>query len=277
MTRIWRFWLPLITAAITAAYAALAGYLAVNERAILYRPNPAHVTPADLGLTSVEEVKLITADGLTVLAWVAQPAPGAPMIAYFHGNGGSFRKLHGRILKLNSFGYGVAMLAYRGYSGSEGSPTEEGLYTDARALMNWLNAQGYSDQDLVLYGQSLGSSVATKMAAERRVAAVVLEAPYTSTADVVAAQLPYLPVHWLMRDQFRSIDRIASLHAPLLILHGAKDRLIAVAQGHALLAAAHAPKEGFFPDEADHLDVHLHGSYPVIRAFLAKYAKGPAP
>jgi hypothetical protein len=79
-----------------------------------------------------------------------------------------------------------------------------------------------------------------------------------------------------MRDQFRSIDRIAQIHAPLLILHGMKDRLIPVAQGQALLAAAQGPKEGFFPPNADHLDVHLHGSYPVIRAFLARFAKGPA-
>jgi hypothetical protein len=277
MTRTWRFWLGGLGATAAAGYMALIGYFAFNERAILYRPNPLHVTPAYLGLASIEEVRLKTADGLTILAWVARPAPGAPMIAYFHGNGGSFQKLHSRITKLNSFGYGVAMLAYRGYSGSEGSPSEQGLYIDARTLLDWLNAQGYADRDLVLYGQSLGTGVATKMASERQFAAVVLEAPYTSTVDVAAKVVPYIPVRWLMRDQFRSIDRIAAIHAPLLVLHGIKDQLIPVGQGKALLAAANEPKEGFFPPNADHLDVHLHGSYPVIRAFLAKYAKGPAP
>jgi uncharacterized protein len=260
-----------------ALYASLFVYLVWNERALLYRPDPEHVTPLQVGLNGVEEVRLTTPDGLTILAWVAQPRDGAPMIAYFHGNGGSFKKLHGRIAKLNSFGYGVAMLAYRGYSGSEGAPGEDGLYTDARTLLNWLNARGYADRDLVLYGQSLGSGVATKIAAERRVAAVVLEAPYTSTADVAAAQLWMFPVQWTMRDQFRSIDRIATIQAPLLIVHGEKDRLIPVRQGRALLAAAPEPKQGFFPPDADHLDSHLHGSYPVIRAFLATYAKGPTP
>lgn len=277
MIRTWRFWMSILLLMAVAVYASLFGYLVWNERAILYRPKPQRVTPQDLGLSSIEEVRLRTADGLTLLAWVARPAPGAPMIAYFHGNGGSFKKLHGRILKLNSFGYGVAMLGYRGYSGSEGTPTEEGLYSDGRALMDWLNGQGYRDIGLVLYGQSLGSGVATKIATERRVAAVVLEAPYTSTAEVAATQLWMFPVQWTMRDQFRSIDRIADIQAPLLIVHGEKDSLIPVGQGRALLAAARPPKEGFFAADADHLDVHLHGSYPVIRAFLAKYAAGPAP
>lgn len=277
MTMTWRFWMSIILLMAVAVYASLFGYLVWNERAILYWPKPQRITPQDLGLSSIEEVRLSTADGLTLLAWVARPAPGAPMIVYFHGNGGSFKRLHGRILKLNSFGYGVAMLGYRGFSGSEGTPTEEGLYADGRALMDWLNGQGYRDIGLVLYGQSLGSGVATKIASERRVAAVVLEAPYTSTADVAASQLWMFPVQWTMRDQFRSIDRIADIQAPLLIVHGEKDSLIPVGQGRALLAAARPPKEGFFAADADHLDVHLHGSYPVIRAFLAKYAAGPAP
>jgi hypothetical protein len=273
----WRIWFGSACAAAAAVYLSVLVYFVWNERTILYRPNPLHVTPQYVGLDRVEEVRLKTSDGLTILAWVARPQAGAPMIAYFHGNGGSFQRLHTRITKLNSFGYGVAMLAYRGYSGSEGTPTEEGLYTDARTLMDWLNAQGYVNRDLVLYGQSLGTGVATKMAAERRVAAMVLEAPYTTVADVGAAQLPFLPVHWMMRDQFRSIDRIAQNQAPLLILHGEKDRLIPVSQARVLLAAANAPKQGFFAPRADHLDVHLHGSYPVLRAFLAKYARGPAP
>lgn len=278
MMRAWPFRMTVLTiAAAAATYAAFFGYLVWNERAFLYRPDPHHVTPQQLGLNGIEEVRLKTADGLTVLAWVAQPRTGAPMIAYFHGNGGSFKKLHGRIEKLNSFGYGVAMLAYRGYSGSDGAPSEEGLYADARTLMDWLNAQGYADRDVVLYGQSLGSGVATKVASERQVAAVVLEAPYTSTADVAATQLWMFPVGWTMRDQFRSIGRIASIKAPLLIVHGQKDRLIPVSQGQALLAAAPDPKQGFFPPGADHLDSHLHGSYPVIRTFLAKYANGPTP
>lgn len=277
MTRRLRSWALALCLAALAAYGSLLIYFAWNERTILYRPDPRHVSPADLVLNGIEEVSLKTVDGVTVLAWVARPTPGAPMIAYFHGNGGSFQKLYGRILKLNSFGYGVAMLAYRGYSGSEGAPSEDGLYQDAHALMNWLNGRGYADRTLILYGQSLGSGVATKIASERRVAAVVLEAPYTSTADVAAVQLPYLPVRWIMRDQFRSIDRIAAVKAPLLVVHGMQDRLIPVAQGQALLAAASEPKQGFFPPDADHLDAHLHGSYPVIRAFLARYAKGPAP
>jgi uncharacterized protein len=277
MSRVWRN--RILGAASVAAivYASFAAYFSINERAILYRPNPQYVTPQGLGLTNIEEVKLKTSDGLTILAWVARPRGDAPMIVYFHGNGGSFQRLYGRIQKLNSFGYGVAMLGYRGYSGSDGAPTEDGLYTDGRALMDWLNAQGYADRDLAIYGQSLGSGVATKMAAERRVAAVVLEAPYTSIPDVAAKFLPYFPLDLLVRDQFRSIDRIAAIGAPLLIVHGGRDSVVPQDMGRALLAAAREPKQGYFPPDADHLDAHLHGSYPVIRNFLARYARGPAP
>lgn len=277
MRPFWRGRLVGAAVALCVVYVALCGYLIMNERTFLYRPKPQHVTPAELNLSGIEEVRLKTSDGLTILAWVARPQPGAPTIAYFHGNGGSFQRLYGRIQKLKSFGYGVAMLGYRGYSGSEGSPTEEGLYADARTLMAWLNGQGLADADLVVYGQSLGTGVATKIASERRVAAVVLEAPYTSTADVAASVFWMFPVHWTMRDQFRSIDRIAAIQAPLLIVHGARDQVIPVTQGRDLLAAANEPKQGFFPPLADHLDSHLHGSYPVIRAFLARYAKGPTP
>jgi fermentation-respiration switch protein FrsA (DUF1100 family) len=171
---------------------------------------------------------------------------------------------------------GALLLSYRGYSGNPGSPTEEGLYADARAALDWLQARGVAGSSIVLYGISLGSGVATKMAAERELGAVVLEAPYTSTVDVAALRFPIVPVAWLMEDRFESLARIAAVDEPLLVMHGDRDFVIPQHLGRRLFAAAKEPKEGFWPAGVGHNDIFANGGFDAALDFIRRTMKMPS-
>ena len=168
---------------------------------------------------------------------------------------------------------GVPLLAYRGYSGNDGSPSELGLYADARAALDWLRASGVESESIVLYGISLGSGVATKMAAERDFAALVLESPYTSTVDVAAWRFPVVPVAWLMEDRFESLARIGSITEPLLVMHGDRDVVIPQRFGRQLFEAANEPKQGFWPHGLGHNDIFDNGGFDTALAFIERTMK----
>lgn len=263
-------WLRRGLIGVVAVYAAFVGLLFFFQRDLVYRPDSIRrVAPSYYPmLTGVQEVELKTADGLRVYAWYAPAPVGRPTVAIFHGNGGSLRSQRYRLAYFRDASMGVFVLAYRGYSGSDGSPSEEGLYTDARAALDWLNAQGVAGKDIVLYGESLGTGIATKMAAEREVALVVLESPYTSTVDVAAERFPIMPVGWFMKDRFESLARIAQVHEPLLIMHGEADSVIPQSFGKRLFEAANEPKEGFWPTLAEHHSIFDLGGFLTAREFI---------
>lgn len=266
-----RLWMK-IGAAVGALYVLAVGALYFFQRDFMYWPDhTARVAPSYYPmLAGVEEVELKTPDGLKVYAWYAPAPDGRPTVAIFHGNGGSLRSQRYRLAYFKDAGMGVLLLAYRGYAGSDGSPSEEGLYTDARAALDWLGAQGVSGDRIVLYGQSLGSGVATKMASERHVALVVLESPYTSTVDVAELQYPFVPVSWLMMDRYDSLSRIGQVKVPLLVMHGDADQVIDQALGRRLFDAANEPKEGFWPHGVGHNDIFDLGGFNAARSFIER-------
>ena len=171
---------------------------------------------------------------------------------------------------------GVLLLAYRGYSGNDGVPNEQGLYSDARAALDWLHVNGVAAKSIVLYGISLGSGVATKMASEREVGAVILEAPYTSTVDIAAFRFPIVPVTWLMEDRFESLARIKTITEPLLVMHGDRDYTIPQRFGRRLFDAANQPKEGFWPKGLGHDDIFDNGGFETALDFIRRTMKLPA-
>ena len=129
-------------------------------------------------------------------------------------------------------------LSYRGYAGSTGRPTEAGLIADARAAYDFA-VKRYGAERIVLWGESLGTGVALALAAERPVARIVLEAPFLSAVDIAAGVYPYVPVRWLMKDQFRSDLRVAKVTAPVLVLHGDRDNVVPISSGATALQADH--------------------------------------
>ena len=225
------------------AYAAVALGMYVFQRKLQYHAENKGLTPQGVGISGASVETLTTADGEKIILWYAPSKAGQPTILYFHGNAGEIGDRPLRFNYYQSRGFGVAYLSYRGFGGSSGSPSEAGLMADANAAYDWLIANGVEPNRIALLGESLGSGVAVQLAAKREVGAVALEAPYTSTVEVAAKIYWWLPVHALMKDQFKSIDFIAAVVAPLLIIHGEEDRLIPVEFGKRLFTAANQPKE----------------------------------
>ncbi len=268
-------WMGWLVVSAIGFYVGCISLLYVFQRDLMYRPDSIRrVTPSYYPmLAGVQEVELTTPDGLRVYAWFVAPPVGRPTVAIFHGNGGSLRSQRYRLKYFKDANMGVLVLGYRGYAGSDGWPSEDGLYIDARTALDWLNAQGIADDRIVIYGESLGTGIATKVAAEREFAAIVLESPYTSTVDVAAARFPFFPVSWLMKDRFDSFTRIAQVHEPLLVMHGEADEVIPQSFGRRLFEAANEPKEGYWPKMAGHNSIFDLGGFLTAAEFIERRVK----
>lgn len=228
---------------LAVSYLAAAGFMYVKQRSFQYFPSRAGTPPQALGLVGVDEERVKTPDGETIVLWYAQAQPGKPTVLFLHGNGGEISDRHARFAYLQAQGLGVLFVSYRGYGASTGEISEQGLVTDALTAYEVLRNKGVAANQIMLLGESLGTGVALQLAARKDVAAVALEAPYTAIADIAGDIYWWLPVRWLMKDQYRSRDVIAAVKAPLLIQHGDEDRLVPIAQGRALFAMANEPKQ----------------------------------
>jgi fermentation-respiration switch protein FrsA (DUF1100 family) len=237
---------------------------------LLYFPDRTRPDLVAAGVPGLQEVTLTTADGLALGSWWLPPREGRPVIAYFHGNGGNIGYRAVRLRRFAEAGLGVLLLEYRGYGGNPGNPGEEGLYNDGRAALAFLDGAGIAPERLVLFGESLGTGVAVKMAVEHRAGAVILEAPFTRLADVAAAHYPEFLVRLMLRDRFDEQALIGAINAPLLVLHGERDAIIPVALGRALFAAANQPKEAWFSREGGHNDLREHGALEVALDFIRR-------
>ena len=255
-------------AVLACTYIGLAAVLYFSQRSMMYFPETVHTTPAQAGLPEAQEVELTASDGARITAWHVPPRSGKPVILYFHGNGGALRYRVDRFRKLIAAGVGLVGVEYRGYGGSDGSPSEAGLIADAEAGYAFTVSR-YWPQELVLWGESLGSGVAVALAAEKPVGRVILEAPFTSTAAVAAINYWYMPVRLLMKDQFRSDERVGKITAPVLILHGVKDRTVPYAMGERMFDLTKARKHIVRFLDGGHEDLDKNGALHAVGRFLA--------
>jgi len=254
--------------AVVCLYVGAALLLYFTQRSLMYFPETTHTTPAQAGLAEAEEVTLTSSDGERVIAWHVAPRDGKPVVVYFHGNGGALRYRVERFRRLIRDGVGLVALEYRGYGGSSGTPTEAGLTADAEAAYAFAAAR-YPAAQLVLWGESLGSGVAVALATERPLGRVILEAPFTSAAAIGATRYWYMPVALLMKDQYRSDQRIGKITAPVLILHGVHDDLVPFTMGERLFALTKAPKHFVRFLDGGHEDLDQHGALHAVGRFLA--------
>ncbi|MDE3059900.1 MAG: alpha/beta hydrolase [Pseudomonadota bacterium] len=255
-------------------YGLLLAFLYLSQRQMIYHPDKTIATPEQYGLQGFSE-QFISSGGERLQLWY-HPAPaGRPTVVYYHGNASNLGDRAGIYAALAGQGFGVLALSYRGYGKSSGSPSEQGLYADARAAIAFLATQNIPPANIILYGESLGTGVAVQMATEYPVALLVLQAPYTSVAGRAAEMYPYVPVRLLMKDTFDSIDKIGRVRSPLLIFHGELDTVIPVHHGRALLAAANPPKEAiFFPGNA-HNDFDSQVLAKKVAEFYAAILRRP--
>jgi len=253
---------------------AVVGYLGslvvlyFKQRSLLFPiPPVGRTTPQAAGFGEAEEHFLTTEDGEKVIVWHVPAKPGHAVILYFPGNGDYLAGRVSRFRDMTSDGTGLVALSYRGYAGSSGEPSEQGLLRDAAAAYAFTSAR-YGADKIVVWGFSLGTGVAVALAAEQPIGKLILEAPYTSAADIAAALFRFAPVRFLMRDSFRSDQRIARVTAPQLIMHGTDDSVIAIAFGERLFALAHEPKQFVRFPGGGHDNLDDYGAIETARRFI---------
>lgn len=251
------------------SYLTVCIFLMLFQRRLLYRTERVRQNPADWNAADMQEVFLKTVDNIEILGWYKAAQPGMPTMLYFHGNAGHLGERIDCLRPRLDAGYGLFMVSYRGYAGSKGKPTEQGLYKDASAALSYLKSLGIPASQIILYGESLGTGVATHLAATETVGALILQAPYTSMADAAAYHYPLFPVRWLLRDRFNSLEKISQIKAPLLILYAGKDKVIPAKQSLKLYEAAPYPKDIYFFPEDQHNE--FRDAYKPTIAFLQEH------
>jgi len=247
--------------AVAVAYLATIGLLYFGPARLIYPAPPAQPAPAGYAL-----IDLRTDDGLSLVAGHRPGREGMPTVLFFHGNGMVWPEGAWLMESLAARGHGVLLAEYRGYNGNPGRPAEQGLYSDARAALAWLERQGVPARDVVLVGLSVGSGPAVQLARETRPRAVVLVSPLASLPTAAAAAYPWLPTKWLVRDQYDNLAKLAGVEVPILILHGEADELIPLAHAQALARANPQTRLATFPGRG-----HNMAGDPAVQHTLIEF------
>ncbi len=258
--------------------AAIAGLSACSRTYLFPGQFRGAFTPADIGLERIDTRLIETVDGETIELWVFEGADDGPRpVLYFHGNGGLTRQLARRLDELrNRSGRTVYAPVYRGYGASTGRPSKDGLMADARAALAVYRAETGVEQPFV-YGLSMGTGVASRLAAEETVSALVLEAPFSSLPGAAKAHVPVLPMRWIVQDKFDTEERIATIDAPLLILHGDRDGTVKYRLGRRVYAAAIEPKRFVTVDGGGHFNLWERGGARLVLSWLDEAEAGTPP
>ena len=226
------------------------------QRNLLYHPsvnnylkNQVINEPAE-----IEKVKITTEDKIELLGWYYNKNINKfKTILFFHGNAGS---LENRTYKLNHFKdleVNFLIIAWRGFSGNKGQPNENGLYKDAESAIKWLKMKGINEENIILYGESLGTGVAVEVAQNKKYAGVILESPFTSMVNMGKKYYPFFPVHFLLKDKFESHKKIKNISVPILIMHGEVDKIVPYAMGKKMYELANEPKFFYSQEYGDHM------------------------
>ena len=258
------------------------GVIWVAQRSLIYFPDSHLPSPAAAGVPRAEVVSFQTDDGLDLEAWFVPAGTGAAdrTIVVFNGNGGNRADRGTLAARFAEHGWSTLLVDYRGYGGNPGLPHEAGLERDARAAQRYLTSRPDVDPTRIVYfGESLGAAVAIRLAVDHPPAALILRSPFSSLAAVGAHHYPVLPVRWLLRDRYPSINRIAAVRSPVLFIAGDADAIIPLTDTEHLFGAARDPKRLVIIDGADHNDETLFGGAEMmtaIRDFLNGSGGPPA-
>ena len=222
------------------------------QRKLLYHPFSPQITGKGL-IHDFETINFKTSDNFELKGWFHLKNSNKKTILFLHGNAGN---LDNRIDKLNFLGnmdINFLIISWRGYSGNPGNPSETGLYKDALGGIEWLNKKGISNDRIILYGESLGTAIATEVAQNENFAGIILEAPFTSMVDMGQKIYPIFPVKFLLKDKYESKNKIKNIKSPILVLHGRKDKIVPFYMGEKIFEMANSPKFKYFTDLDDHM------------------------
>jgi len=240
----------------------------IFQRNLLYHPSENNYS-GDKILVSIEKVKIKTSDGIELLSWYHNKNIKIyKTILFLHGNAGS---LENRIHKINHFkdmDINFLLLAWRGFNGNKGKPTESGLYEDARSAILWLKSNGVEENNIIIYGESLGTGVATEIAQNENFAGIILESPFTSMIDAGKDKYPFLPVRFLLKDKYESVKKIKNIRSPILIMHGKVDNIVPFYMGKKIYDLANEPKYSYFSEYDDHMMEYNKSLLNALKEFI---------
>ena len=238
------------------------------QRNLLYHPTENNYFGDQLTV-SIDKVKIKTQDNIELTAWYhSKNLNDYKTILFLHGNAGS---LENRIHKINHFkdmNVNFLLVSWRGFSGNKGKPTEKGLYLDAKGAVAWLKSKGIRENNIIIYGESLGTGVATEIAQNKNFGGIILESPFTSMIAAGKDKYPYLPVRLLLKDKYESKKKIKNIHSPILIMHGKVDKIVPFHMGKKMYELANEPKYSYFSEYDDHMMEYNENLLKVLKDFV---------
>jgi hypothetical protein len=260
---------------LVVTYAALVGWFVVKEDSLAFLPRKG-LRNADSLQLGIERVELTTRDNIKLVAWVipsAKPESASVWFLYLHGNAGNISS-RGNVYHYKAFqklGISTFALDYRGYGESEGTPNEEGLYTDALTAFQYMtNERRIQSDKIFIFGYSLGSAIGIELAKRVAAAGLIVEGAFTSAPDVASEWYPLLPVRLTMKNIFDSIGKIESVDEPKLFFHASRDEIIPFHHGQELFDRARQSKT-FVATSGNHNDAQIVDSarfYSQLNMFL---------
>jgi len=238
------------------------------QRNLLYYPSENNYS-GDRLTVPIEKVKIKTQDNIELLSWYHKKnVNDYKTILFLHGNAGS---LENRIHKINHFkdmNVNFLLLAWRGFSGNNGYPTEKGIYEDARSAVRWLKNKGIVEENIIIYGESLGTGVATEIAQNKDFAGIILESPFTSMVGAAKTKYPFFPIKLLLKDKYESDKKIKNIKSPILIMHGEVDTLVPFWMGKKMYELANEPKYSYFSKYDDHMMEYNNKLLSELQKFI---------
>lgn len=241
---------------IVLVYVALVIGLYLGQRSMIYIYNAQKPDIKNSSVADIKEITVKTEDGLTLSAWYKPARPNMPTMIRFHGNASNVLWNMEAMAPYIEQGYGALSAEYRGYAGNPGKPTEDGLYKDAHAYMQFLQAEGVLTNNIIVYGESLGTGPAVQAAIDYPgIHTLILQTPFTALADAASKHYPFLPVKWLLLDRYDSLFKIKNIKTSLIIVHGTDDGVVPYKLGKKLFEAADEPKSLITVEGGRHNDL----------------------
>jgi len=263
-------YLYLTVTSITLAYLVINLFIYFYQRNLLYNPSENNYLNDKINF-NYKEIFIETDKNIKLKSWfINKDLKKFKTVVFFHGNAGNLLNRVHKINELNKLDINILLTSWRGFSGNKGKPSEKNLYYDAQQIIDWLKVQGLDNKDIVLYGESLGTGVATELASKNNFGGIILESPFTSMVDTAKIYYPYLPVNFLLKDRYDSKSKINDIKTPILIMHGKMDNIVPQQMGLELFEKANNPKYSYFPEDDDHMMNYNKKLLNKIKLFINK-------
>ena len=260
----------LAVSSVVLAYFLIILFVYFYQRNLLYHPSENNYLNDKITF-NYEEIFIETDKNINLKSWfIKKDLNRFKTILIFHGNAGNLFNRVYKLNELNKLDVNILLISWRGFSGNKGKPTEKNLYHDAEEAIKWLNNRGAISKNIILYGESLGTGVATELGTSNAFGGIILESPFTSIANAAKIYYPYLPVNIILKDRYDSIGKIKNITTPILIMHGKKDNIVPQKMGLELYEKANQPKFSYFPENDDHMMEYNDNLLNSIKLFINK-------